>query len=87
MHQVSISLVKSPAQGKLSFIKMVLAVVLVSITTVFCKLAAGLAVMNFWYERSQTRLRLGDLEEWQLKDVGLTKEKARQEVAKSFWQD
>lgn len=87
MQQASISLIKSPSRDKPSLVKMVLAMSLVFVISLLCKASSGLGSLRFWYQRSQTRMHLARLEDWQLKDVGLTQEQALQEVAKFFWQN
>lgn len=87
MQQASILLIKSSSGDKPSLVKMVIAMSLVFVTSLLCKVASGLAALRFWYQLSQTRMHLARLEDWQLKDVGLTQEQAMQEAAKYFWQN
>ncbi|WP_263139452.1 DUF1127 domain-containing protein [Pseudomonas sp. RIT-PI-AD] len=39
---------------------------------------------RFWL-RLQTRRRLLELDEWQLRDIGLTRRQAHEEAFKPFW--
>jgi hypothetical protein len=43
------------------------------------------AAINTWNERRRQRLRLRELDEWTLKDIGITREEADGEVRKPFW--
>ena len=53
-------------------------------------LAAGwLHTLEFWIDRSRQRRQLGELAElndYLLKDIGLSREQALREAAKPFWQ-
>jgi len=42
---------------------------------------------QLWFELEKARQRglLNDLEDWQLKDLGLTREQAEREARKPFW--
>ncbi len=42
--------------------------------------------LTTWATRRRTRRALAQLEPWQLKDVGLTSEKAATEASRLFWQ-
>lgn len=44
-----------------------------------------LAIIQIWSERRRQRLRLRELDEWMLKDIGITREEADGEVRKPFW--
>lgn len=44
------------------------------------------ACVTKWVTRRRTRLALDSLEQWQLRDVGLTPDAARREASKVFWQ-
>jgi hypothetical protein len=44
-----------------------------------------LAAVHAWGERRRQRLRLQELDEWLLKDIGITREEADGEVRKPFW--
>jgi hypothetical protein len=44
-----------------------------------------LATAHTWSERRRQRLRLQELDEWMLKDIGITREEADGEVRKPFW--
>lgn len=48
-------------------------------------LAAAWHVINGWAERRSQRLRLRELSEQQLIDIGLTRTQALREAAKPFW--
>jgi len=41
--------------------------------------------LTTWTTRRHTRLALGQLETWQLADVGLTPDRATQEASRVFW--
>lgn len=43
------------------------------------------ACVTKWVTRRRTRLSLEHLEDWQLRDVGLTPDAARLEARKVFW--
>jgi uncharacterized protein YjiS (DUF1127 family) len=43
------------------------------------------ACVTLWVTRRRTRLSLEQLDEWQLRDVGLTPDAARAEARKVFW--
>jgi uncharacterized protein YjiS (DUF1127 family) len=48
-----------------------------------------LRTLGFWIERSRQRKQLGELAElndYLLKDIGVSREAARREAAKPFWQ-
>lgn len=38
-----------------------------------------------WQERAQARRRLGQLDDWMLKDVGLSRADVAREMGKPFW--
>ncbi|MDW4497756.1 DUF1127 domain-containing protein [Sulfitobacter sp. D35] len=42
-------------------------------------------VLSKWETRRRSRQALAQLTAWQLRDVGLTPDQARDEAAKSFW--
>ncbi|RUW58096.1 DUF1127 domain-containing protein [Mesorhizobium sp. M7A.F.Ca.US.008.03.1.1] len=39
-----------------------------------------------WYDRHLQRLGLAEIDDHQLRDLGLTRQDVRRECAKSFWQ-
>ncbi len=43
-------------------------------------------VLKFWYQRSQERRHLLELEERYLTDMGISRSQALAEAAKPFWQ-
>ena len=43
-------------------------------------------VLLVWQERAETRLRLADLDDRQLQDIGISRTDAEREAAKFFWQ-
>ncbi len=43
-------------------------------------------VLLVWQERAETRLRLADLDDRQLLDIGISRADAEREAAKFFWQ-
>ncbi len=46
-----------------------------------------MTALRLWRERSAQRRALGKLDDRLLKDIGLTREQARRETLKLFWQD
>ncbi len=47
------------------------------------------ALLRLWRERSHQRQNLAELAEWSdhlLRDIGISREEARREAAKLFWQ-
>ncbi|MCE8508994.1 DUF1127 domain-containing protein [Ruegeria pomeroyi] len=44
------------------------------------------ATVTKWEQRRRTRLNLGKLDDHLLRDVGLTRQAARDEAARRFWQ-
>ena len=44
-----------------------------------------LRVIGGWIERSRQRHALEDLDDWLLKDIGITRSEAGREIAKPFW--
>jgi uncharacterized protein YjiS (DUF1127 family) len=44
-------------------------------------------VLVTWYHRARQRKALLELADWQLHDVGLTREQVRMEAARPFWQN
>jgi len=45
----------------------------------------ALKTVGRWIERSRQRRKLADLEDWQLKDLGLSRAQVNREIAKAFW--
>lgn len=45
-----------------------------------------LALARVWYGRARQRRQLKQLSKWQLDDLGISQNQARQEAAKPFWQ-
>ena len=43
-------------------------------------------ILLVWQERAETRLRLADLDDRQLQDIGISRADAEREAAKFFWQ-
>lgn len=43
--------------------------------------------MSVWSNREKSRAALSRLEDWQLEDLGLTREQADAEANKLFWQE
>lgn len=43
------------------------------------------ACVTTWATRHRTRKTLGQLEPWQLRDVGLTRDQASSEASRVFW--
>jgi len=48
--------------------------------------ARVLAKLRAWHRSSQSRFQLAELDDRQLKDIGLTRSQAQVESRKSFWQ-
>jgi hypothetical protein len=44
-----------------------------------------LTAIHTWSERRRQRLRLQELDDWMLKDIGITREEADSELRKPFW--
>ena len=42
-------------------------------------------VVKLWLRRSRTRRSLAALNDYELRDIGLTREDARREISKPFW--
>ena len=49
------------------------------------RLRAGLAVLLRWIARSRQRQDLAELEDYQLRDIGLTRRDIGPECSKPFW--
>ena len=43
------------------------------------------AMLTTWLQRARQRRQLGQLEDWQLRDIGITREAAANEARKPFW--
>ncbi len=43
------------------------------------------ALLRRWYRRARERRALAELDDYLLKDCGLTREQARREAGKPFW--
>jgi len=43
-------------------------------------------ILLVWQERAETRLRLAELDDYRLRDVGISRADAEREAAKFFWQ-
>ena len=43
-------------------------------------------VLLVWQERAETRLRLAKLDDYRLRDIGISRADAEREAAKFFWQ-
>jgi uncharacterized protein YjiS (DUF1127 family) len=52
-----------------------------------CFFFAALQTVEVWYERSRQRRRLAQLDEHLLRDIGIDRLAAMEEVSKPFWQD
>jgi uncharacterized protein YjiS (DUF1127 family) len=48
-------------------------------------LMCSVQTIGNWYERQSQRRALAPLEDYRLKDIGLSREQARREAAKPFW--
>jgi uncharacterized protein YjiS (DUF1127 family) len=46
---------------------------------------AAVRIVLFWLERSRQRRALAELDDRLLRDIGLTRDQARQECANPFW--
>lgn len=56
-----------------------------------CEIAGALAVRGlvtlvFWQERARERRRLASLDDFMLRDIGLSRSQIEQEISKPFWQ-
>jgi uncharacterized protein YjiS (DUF1127 family) len=49
------------------------------------RLRAFGAVVRTWVDRSRQRRALAELDDWLLRDIGLTRAQAEHEAAKPFW--
>lgn len=56
------------------------------VVTVRGILFAGFALLMKWQERAEQRYSLADMDERQLRDVGLTRLDLHAEINKPFWQ-
>ena len=55
-------------------------------TGIALKAVRGLAErIALWEERASSRHRLGQIDDWMLKDVGLTRADVAREMGKPFW--
>ena len=45
-----------------------------------------IALLDIWYQRARQRRQLIDLDDRQLRDIGLSRGAARREANKAFWQ-
>jgi uncharacterized protein YjiS (DUF1127 family) len=50
------------------------------------KVSAMLKVIQAWSDRARSRSDLAKLSDWQLADIGVSREQAELEAAKPFWQ-
>ncbi len=41
--------------------------------------------LKLWWDRYHLRIELAELEDYQLKDIGITKSEAQKEASKPFW--
>lgn len=51
--------------------------------------AGGLSLpaqMLGWWQRAQQRRQLAEMEDWQLRDLGISREMADREAARPFWE-
>ncbi|MCB1773104.1 MAG: DUF1127 domain-containing protein [Gammaproteobacteria bacterium] len=39
-----------------------------------------------WWQRARQRRQLAEMEDWQLRDIGLARETAQREAARPFWE-
>jgi uncharacterized protein YjiS (DUF1127 family) len=42
-------------------------------------------MLTTWLQRARQRRQLGQLEDWQLRDIGITREAVANEARKPFW--
>ncbi len=49
------------------------------------RICSGLSVLLLWMDRSGQRQDLAELEDRQLRDIGLTRDEIRRECGKPFW--
>lgn len=52
-----------------------------------CLFFAALQTVEVWYERSRQRRRLAQLDDHLLRDIGIDRLAAMEEVTKPFWQE
>ena len=55
-------------------------------TKLGCLFLSASATLQLWYERSRQRSHLARLDERLLRDIGIDRGSALQEVTKPFWQ-
>jgi uncharacterized protein YjiS (DUF1127 family) len=51
----------------------------------WARIRSGLSVLLLWMDRSGQRQDLAELEDHQLRDIGLTRDDIRRECGKPFW--
>ncbi len=56
-----------------------------SIEPAFWRLDKFLGTLRLWYSRARERQRLSDLDDQLLRDLGLSRERARLEGGRPFW--
>ncbi len=59
----------------------------ISNSGLFATLARFAGTLNRWLERNSQRRQLAELDERMLKDIGLNRSDAWQEIHKPFWRD
>jgi uncharacterized protein YjiS (DUF1127 family) len=52
-----------------------------------CVFLAALKTVEVWYERSGQRRRLAQLDDHLLRDIGIDRLAAMEEISKPFWQE
>ena len=51
----------------------------------FCQFSSIAQMLALWSFRYHSRLALREMDDWQLKDIGLMPQDARTEMRKPFW--
>ena len=51
----------------------------------WARIRSGLSVLLLWMDRTGQRQDLAELEDHQLRDIGLTRDDIRRECGKPFW--
>lgn len=49
--------------------------------------ARAVATVALWRQRYRQRQQLGRLDDWELEDIGITRDAAMRESRKPFWRD
>ena len=50
-----------------------------------CHVLASMQTLQLWYERSRQRSRLAEMDDHLLRDIGIDRIAAMEEISKPFW--